>query len=139
MMEDESVRSYIGRIFEIFVGIRSYEGTKSDDEVLWTILKIMTTPFKTITQMIQLMIPYTTNFTKETLLGRLEAAEFDLKQSGELAKVETTFSALSVKPSLAKNTRAQEDIASSNKTIEEKIKEGVTLLVEREKDGKNIF
>ena len=84
------------------------------------------------------MISCTTNFTKETLLGRLEAAKFDLKQSGELAKVETTFSALSVKPGLAKSTIAQEDIASSSKTIEEKIKGVVALLVKREKDGKNI-
>ena len=78
------------------------------------------TTFKTVAQMIQLMIPYTTNFTKETFLGRLEATKFDLKQSKELDKVETTLSALIFKPTLAKNTRAQEDIASSSKSIEEK-------------------
>ena len=33
----------------------------------------------------------------------------------------------------------QGDIASYNKYIEEKIQEGVALLVEREKYGKNIF
>ena len=80
MMEDESVRSYIGRIFEIVAGITSHDGKKFDDEVIWKILKSLTPPFKTVAQMIHLMIPYTTNFTKETLLGRLEAAEFDLKQ-----------------------------------------------------------
>ena len=85
------------------------------------------------------MIPCTENFTKKTLLGRLEVVEFDLKQSGELAKVEKTFSALSVKPNLARNTNAQGSIASSSKSIEEKIKEGVALLVERGKYGKNIF
>ena len=95
-------------------------------------------PFKTITQMIQLMIPCTKNFTKETMLGKLEVANFDLKQSGELAKVETTFSALNVRIGLAKNTSAQGDIASNSRNIEEKIKE-VALLVERKKDGKNIF
>lgn len=79
------------------------------------------------------MLPCTTNFTKETFLGRLEAKEFDLKQSGELEKVETKFSALIIKPGLAKNTEAQGDIASSNKSIEEKIQEGVALLVEGEK------
>ena len=107
--------------------------------MIWKILKILTPPFKTITQMIQPMIPYTENFTKETLLGRLEAIEFDLKQFGELAKVETTFSALSIRPSLEKSTSAQGDIASSSKIIEEKINEGVALLLEREVDGKKIF
>ena len=48
MMEDESVRSYIGRISEIVVGIRSHGGTKLDDEVIWKILKILTPPIKTI-------------------------------------------------------------------------------------------
>ena len=43
------------------------------------------------------MIPCTENFTKETLLGRLEAVELDLKQSRELALFEIAFSALSVK------------------------------------------
>ena len=51
MMEDESVRSYIGTISEIIVGIRSHGGTKLDDEVIWKILKRLTPPFKTITQM----------------------------------------------------------------------------------------
>ena len=64
MMEDESIRSYVGRISEIVAGITSHDGKKSDDEVIWKILKIMTPPFKTVTQMIQLMIPCTKNFTK---------------------------------------------------------------------------
>ena len=34
MMEDEFVRTYIGRISKITVGIRSQEGTKEYDEVL---------------------------------------------------------------------------------------------------------
>ena len=138
-MEDESVRRYVGRIFEIVVGITYLDGTKSKDEVIQKILKILTPPFKTVAQMIQLMIPYTTNFTKETLLGRLEATEFDLKQYGELTKVETTFSALNIKPGLTKNTKVQEDIASSSQSVEEKIQKGAALLVEREKDGQNIF
>ena len=39
MLEDEFVRSYVGRIFEIVARIRSYGGTKLDDEVIWKILK----------------------------------------------------------------------------------------------------
>ena len=74
MMEDEFVRSYIGRISKIIIGIKSYEGTKSNDEVIWKILKSMTPPFKMVTQMIQLMITCTENFSKETLIGKLEAA-----------------------------------------------------------------
>ena len=49
MMEDESIRSYIGRISENVVGIRSHGGTKLDDEVIWKILKSLAPPFKTIT------------------------------------------------------------------------------------------
>ena len=48
MMEDESVRSYIGRISKIVAGIQSHGGTKEDDEVIWKILKILTPPFKPI-------------------------------------------------------------------------------------------
>ena len=105
MMEDEFVRSYVGRISEIFAGITSHDGKKSDDEVIWKILKILTPPFKSVTKMIQLMIPCTTTFTKETLLGRSEAVEFDRKQSQELEKVETIFNALNIKPSLARSTK----------------------------------
>ena len=96
MMEDESVRSYIGRISKIVAGIRSHGGTKLDDEVIWKILKSLTPPFKTVAQMILLMIPCTKNFTKETLLGRLEVAE--------LATIETTFSALNIKSGSTRNT-----------------------------------
>ena len=46
MMEDESVRTYIGKISEIIAGIRSQGGTKEDDEVIWKILKTLTPPFK---------------------------------------------------------------------------------------------
>ena len=48
MLEDESVRSYVGRIFEIVAQIRSHGGTKLEDEVIWKILKILTPLFKTI-------------------------------------------------------------------------------------------
>ena len=63
MMEDESVRSYVSRIYEIVAGITSLDGNKFDDEVIWKILKSLTPPFKIVAQMIQLMIPYTKNFT----------------------------------------------------------------------------
>ena len=79
MIEDESIRSYVGRISEIVAGITSLDGMKSDDEVIWKILKSLTPPFKSVAQMIQLMMPCTTNFTKETFFGRLEAVEFYLK------------------------------------------------------------
>ena len=42
VMEDEFVRSYIGRISEIVVGIRSHGGTKLDDERIWKILESVT-------------------------------------------------------------------------------------------------
>ena len=48
MMEDESVRRYIGRILEIVAGIKSHGGTKLDDEVIWKILKSLTPPFKIV-------------------------------------------------------------------------------------------
>ena len=46
MMEDEYVRTYIGRISEITIGIKSQGGSKEDDEVIWKILKTLTPPFK---------------------------------------------------------------------------------------------
>ena len=49
------------------------------------------------------------------------------------------FSALSDRPSLARNTSVQGDSASSRKTIDEKIKEWVALLIEREVDSKKIL
>ena len=33
MMEDESIRSYVGRISEIVAGITSHDGKNFDDEV----------------------------------------------------------------------------------------------------------
>ena len=87
--------------------------------------------------MIQLMIPCTKNFTKETLLGRLEVIELDLKYSRELALVEIAFIALNVKSGLTRNTSVQNDSASSSKIVDEKIK-GVSLLIEREVHGKKI-
>ena len=53
--------------------------------------------------------------------------------------VKIEFSALNIKLGLARNTKVQGDISYSNKSIEEKIQEGAALLVERERDGKNIF
>ena len=52
IMEDESIRTYVGRISKIIVGIRSQGGTKEDDEVIWKILKSLTPLFKSIVQMI---------------------------------------------------------------------------------------
>ena len=52
------------------------------------------------------MIPCTKDFTKETLFGRLEAVELDLKQSREFDLVKIAFSALNVKSSSTRNARA---------------------------------
>ena len=52
MMEDESIRTYVGRISKITVGIKAQGGTKDDDEVIWKILKTLTPPFKSVVQMI---------------------------------------------------------------------------------------
>ena len=52
IMENEFVRSYVGRIFEIVAGITSHDGKKFDEEVIWKILKSLTPPFKTVAQMI---------------------------------------------------------------------------------------
>ena len=96
MMEDEPIRTFVGGISEIIVGIRSQGGTKEDNEVIWKILKILTPPFKPTVQMVKLLISFTEYFTKETLLGRLEVVENELRQSRELTKIETTFSALNI-------------------------------------------
>ena len=89
--------------------------------------------------MIHLLIPYTIDFTKETFLGRLEAIEVDLEQFRELARVETTFSALNVRTNLTRSTSMHGDFSSIKKSNEDKIEEGVALLVKREKDGKKFF
>ena len=79
MMEDEFIRTFVGRIPEITVDIRYQGGTKEDDEAIWKILKTLTPPFKSAVQMIQLLISCTRDFTKETLLGRLEVVENELR------------------------------------------------------------
>ena len=48
MMEDEFLRTYIGRISKITASIKAQGGTKEDDEVIWKILKTLTPPFKSI-------------------------------------------------------------------------------------------
>ena len=92
--------------------------------------------------MIELLISYTKMFTRETLLGRLEAIESSLLEFGELTKIETTFSALSVPPSLSRSASTNGDYDSSCRSIFEedrKIKEEISLLVRREPNGKIIF
>ena len=82
MMEDESIITYVGNLLEITTSIRSQGGTKQDDEVIWKILKILMPTFMQAVQMIQLLISCTKYFTKETLLGRLEVVENELRQFG---------------------------------------------------------
>lgn len=45
MMEDKFVRSYIGRISKNVVGIKSFNGSNNEDEIIWNILKTLTPPF----------------------------------------------------------------------------------------------
>ena len=139
VMEDESIRTYIGSIIEIIAGIRSQGWTKEDDEVISKILKTLTPQFKSVVQMIQLLISCTKYFTKETFLGRIEAIENKLRQSRELTRIETTFNALNIWPSLSRSTSARGDFASSNIFEEDRKIEGVALLVRRQKGGKKIF
>ena len=49
------------------------------------------------------------------------------------------MSALKIRPNLTRSTSVHGDFASNNKSNEDKIEEGVALLVKREKDGKKIF
>ena len=74
MMEDESMRSFIRRIFEIFVQNNFCEGSKQDNEILWKILKTWTPPFNKVAKMINVLILYTKKFTREMFLGRLQVA-----------------------------------------------------------------
>ena len=139
MMEDESIRSYVGKIFKITTSIKSQGGTKEYDEVIWKTLKTLTPPFKLAIYMVQLLISCTKYFTKETLLGRFEVVENELRQSKELTKIETTFSALNIQPSLSRRTSVRGDFTSSRRSYEDRKIEGVALLIRREKGGKKIF
>lgn len=111
---------------------------KDDGEVIWKILMILTPLFKKIVKMIQLLISCTNDFTKELLLGRLEVVENKLRQSRELSRIETTFSALCINRPRSINARG--DFSSNNRSKEDKnIDEVVALLVRRKKGGKKIF
>ena len=91
---------------------------------------------------IEQVIPCTKKFSKETLLGRLEATKVNLKKNGDLPKIETTFNTLSMRPSLSRSvsTSGNYDRSSKGKFEEDmKIKEGIALLVKKEPEGENIF
>ena len=70
--------------------------------------------------MIQLLISCTKDFTKETLLGRLEVVENELRQSRELTRTKIDFSTLSIQPNLSRSTSSRGDYASSNRSKEER-------------------
>ena len=92
--------------------------------------------------MIEQVIPWALMFSKETLLGRLEATKFSLRQNGDLHRIETTLSALSMKPSLSRSTSTSGIfVGSSRVKLEEdkKIDEGIALLLKRELEGKRVF
>ena len=82
--------------------------------------------------MIHLLISCTKYSTKETLLGRLEAVENELRQSRELTKIETTFSAFNIQPNLSRSTSVGGNF-SSRRSREDRNIEGVALVVRREK------
>ena len=123
-------------ISTITLVIKSQEGTKEDDEIIWKILKTLTPPFKSAVQMIQLLMSCTKYFTKKSLLGRLEEVKNKLRQSKELTRIETTFSALNIQPNLSRSTSARGDFSSSSRSKEDNFFEGVALLVRREEGGK---
>ena len=52
MMEDESIRTYIGKISKITMGFEAQGGTREEDEVIWKIMKTLTPPFKLAVYMI---------------------------------------------------------------------------------------
>ena len=59
-----------------------------------------------------------------------------------MTRVETTFSALNVQPSLSRSERANGDYASRNRSRSEedrKIEEGISMFVRREPNGKKKF
>ena len=68
MMEDESVRTYASRIWEIIVEIKAYRGKKEEDEIIWKILKMLTPPFKKVAMMIEQVIPHVDKFLMQGLL-----------------------------------------------------------------------
>ena len=87
-----------------------------------------------------MLISCTKYFTKETLLGRLEVVENELRQSRELSRIETNFNTLNIQLNLSRSTSARGYFASISRSDEDrKIEEGVALLVRKENDGKKIF
>ena len=92
--------------------------------------------------MIKQVIPSVDKFSKETLLGRIEVAEVSLRQNGDLPGIETTLSALSMKPSLSRSTSTSGNFASSSRAKfeeDKKIEKGIVLLVKRELEGERFF
>ena len=97
-------------------------------------MKSLSPPFKKKTQMIQLVMPCTKDLTKETFLRRLESIEEEIRQFGELTWVEITFSVMNIQPNLSRSASARGDFSNSRRSEEDnKIEEGISLLVRREK------
>ena len=137
-MEDKSIISYFGRIANIIIGIKTCGGEKFEDEIVWKILKTLTPTYRQIAQMIKQVILLTKDFTRETLLGKLQSIEMSMRYSGVLSRVEISFSALSFQPMLTRSAIKSGEYTSSSWTKEEedkKIKEGIALLMRREPEG----
>ena len=46
MMEDQSMRSFISRISDTTLGIKSCQGLKDEYEIIWKILKALIPPYR---------------------------------------------------------------------------------------------
>ena len=79
--------------------------------------------------MIQLLISCTKDFTKETLLGRLEVVENELRKSKELTRTKIAFSELNIQPILSKRTSPRGDFLTSSRSEKDRKIEGVAFLV----------
>lgn len=64
--------------------------------------------------MIGQFIPCKPNFTKETLLGRLQSYELWMKQNEEFSRFETTFSVQRDIPTLTRSVITSGDYASGS-------------------------
>ena len=74
--------------------------------------------------MIEQVIPCTEKFSKETLVGRLEAVEVNQKQNGDFLKIEIAFNTLSMRPSLSRSVSTSRNYVGSSR---EKSKEDMKI------------
>ena len=142
MQEDETIRGYFGRISEIVVGIKSCAGVVTKDDTVWKIMKSLPLAYKNKIETIEEIIPISPNFTKETLLGKLQAFEQRLKLEQGQIRIETTFNVQKDRAKLTRRVSTSGDYARkwTIKQLEDKkIDEGLALLAKREPKGRRYF